>query len=49
MIESGMVKEEDIAKFASRIRSEGIRLLNLIDAIIKLSKIEERVQADTFQ
>ena len=49
LIESGMVKEEDIAKFASRIRSEGIRLLNLIDAIIKLSKIEERVQADTFQ
>ena len=49
LIENGMVKEEDMAKFASRIRSEGMRLLNLIDAIIRLSKIEEGVQADSFQ
>lgn len=41
MIENGMAKDEDIKKFASTIRTEGSRLLNLIDSIIKLSKIEE--------
>lgn len=41
MINSGMVKTEDIDKFSARIRQEGVRLLNLIDDIIKLSKIEE--------
>lgn len=41
MIERGMVKGEDIVKFASIIRKEGQRLLNLIDDIIKLSKIED--------
>jgi two-component system phosphate regulon sensor histidine kinase PhoR len=41
MIENGMVKDEDIKKFATIIRAEGSRLLNLIDSIIKLSKIEE--------
>ncbi|NLY46040.1 MAG: hypothetical protein GX053_08660 [Tissierella sp.] len=41
MIESGMVKGEDITKFASIIRKEGGRLLNLIGDIIKLSKIED--------
>jgi two-component system phosphate regulon sensor histidine kinase PhoR len=41
MIESGMAKDIDIKDFASTIRTEGARLLNLIDSIIKLSKIEE--------
>lgn len=41
MIENGMAKDEDIKKFAAIIRAEGSRLLNLIDSIIKLSKIEE--------
>lgn len=41
MIKSGMAKGEDIVKFASIIRKEGERLLNLIDDIIKLSKIED--------
>lgn len=41
MIENGMAKNEDIKKFASTIRAEGSRLLNLIDSIIKLSKLEE--------
>lgn len=41
MIENGMAKDEDINKFASIIRTEGARLLNLIDSIINLSKIEE--------
>lgn len=41
MIENEMVKDEDIKRFASTIRKEGVRLLSLIDSIIKLSKIEE--------
>ena len=41
MIESGMAKGEDIVKFASIIRKEGARLLDLIDSIIRLSKLEE--------
>lgn len=41
MIKNDMVKGEDITKFASIIRKEGERLLNLIDDIIKLSKIED--------
>lgn len=41
MIENGMAKDKDVKKFASTIRAEGSRLLNLIDSIIKLSKIEE--------
>lgn len=41
MIENGMAKDEDIKKFASTIRREGSRLLDLIDSIIKLSKIED--------
>lgn len=43
LIENGMARDEDIKKFAATIRSEGSRLLNLIDSIIKLSKIEEGV------
>lgn len=41
MIKNGMAKGDDIIKFASTIRKEGGRLLNLIDDIIKLSKIED--------
>lgn len=41
MIENGMAKGEDIKKFASIIKTEGSRLLDLIDSIIKLSKIDE--------
>lgn len=40
MIEYGMVKEEDIPKFAGIIKEEGTRLLSLIDSILDLSKIE---------
>lgn len=41
MIKSGMAKDSDVKEFASTIMTEGSRLLNLIDSIIKLSKIEE--------
>ena len=42
MIQTGMAKTEDITRFASIIRSEGLRLLNIIDSVIRLSNIEEK-------
>lgn len=42
IIQTGMAKDEDISRFASIIRSEGLRLLDIIDSIIRLSKIEEK-------
>lgn len=48
MIENGMVTGKDITKFASIIKSEGDRLLNLVDSIMRLSKIEEGKIRKTF-
>lgn len=42
IIETGMVKQEDIKRFSRIIREEGTRLLYLIDSIMRLSKIEEK-------
>lgn len=44
MIESGIVKDEDIKRFSARIHKEAKRLVALIGDIIKLSRLEE--QAD---
>ncbi len=41
MIENNMVSPENVSKFASIIHKEGLRLLELIDNIIKLSKLDE--------
>ena len=49
MIETGTAKGEDIKKFAAIIRGEGDRLLELINSIIKLSKIEDEVHNKDFQ
>lgn len=40
MIESGMVGSEDTRRFAGIIHREGIRLLNMINEIIQLSKFD---------
>lgn len=44
MIASGMTNEEDTKKFAGTIHKEGLRLLELIDSIINLSRIEGEVK-----
>lgn len=49
IIQGGIAKEDDIKRFASIIREEGTRLLNLIDDIIRLSKIEESKGQRDFQ
>lgn len=41
LIESGLVKHEDLPKFARNIRRESSRLVNLIDDIIRLSQLDE--------
>ncbi len=42
LIENGLVKEEDLPRFISRIRSESSRLATLVDNIIELSQLDER-------
>ncbi|WP_297281032.1 cell wall metabolism sensor histidine kinase WalK [uncultured Anaerococcus sp.] len=42
LIATGIAKENDIKKFANIIYKEGNRLLEMIDDIIKISKIDEK-------
>lgn len=41
LIESGLMKPEDLPRFAGHIRSEASRLVTLIDDIIRLSQLDE--------
>ena len=41
MIRYGLAKPEDIPNFATRIHNEAARLLNLVDDIMKLSRLDE--------
>lgn len=41
LIENGLAKEEDISRFAGRIRLEATRLVSLIEDIIRLSQFDE--------
>lgn len=41
IIEKGIVKSEDIPHFAGKIHSEAVRLLALIEDIIKISRLDE--------
>lgn len=41
IIEKGIVKKEDIPHFAGNIHSEAMRLLSLIEDIIKISRLDE--------
>lgn len=42
MIENGMAKDEDVRRFAERIRRESNRMLALVSDIITLSELDER-------
>lgn len=44
LIESGLVKEEDMPRFVGHIRSEAQRLVTLIGDIIRLSQLDEGVE-----
>ncbi|MFQ9998693.1 MAG: sensor histidine kinase, partial [Anaerococcus obesiensis] len=41
LIATGLAKDDDIKKFGQIINEEGNRLLNIIDDILKLSKLDE--------
>lgn len=41
IIENGIVRAEDIGRFAGKIRGEALRLLTLIEDIIRLSQLDE--------
>jgi len=44
LLESGMVKAEDMPRFVGHIRKEASRLVNLIEDIIRLSQLDEGVE-----
>ena len=43
LMENGLVKSEDIPRFVGHIRKEAVRLVNLIEDIIRLSQLDEGV------
>ena len=47
LLESGMVKPEDEARFVGHIRKEASRLVNLIEDIIRLSQLDEGISLPT--
>lgn len=49
LIESGVAREEDIRDFATKIRKESSRLLELINDIIKLSELDEGISYDEYE
>lgn len=48
MIETGLVKEEDVKNFAGKIRAEAERQLHLIGDIIQLSQLDVEQSRDDF-
>ncbi len=49
LLYSGMVKNEDISHFAEKIYLESMRMITLIDDIIKLSHLDENDSPYTFE
>ena len=47
LLESGIVKPEDISRFVGHIRREAARLVNLIEDIIRLSQLDEGIAVPT--
>ncbi len=49
LLENGLVKSEDVPRFVGHIRKEAVRLVNLIEDIIRLSQLDEGVAMPTEQ
>ncbi|MDD3183711.1 MAG: ATP-binding protein [Anaerostipes sp.] len=55
LIQAGIVKPEDIAGFSGKIHKEALRMIDMIDDIIKISKLDEneldleRTEIDLYQ
>ena len=44
LLENGIVKEEDVPRFVSNIRKEASRLVDLVNDIIRLSQLDEKME-----
>ena len=44
LLEKGIVKEEDVPRFVSNIRKEASRLVDLVNDIIRLSQLDEKIE-----
>ncbi len=49
LIENGLVKQSDVPRFVGHIRKEAVRLVDLIEDIIRLSQLDEGVELPTEQ
>ncbi len=49
LMETGLAKEEDIQRFSHEIRKSASRLLNLIDDILKLSRLDAGYQEELLE
>lgn len=49
IIENGIARPEDMGRFAGKIRAEAVRLLTLIEDIIRLSQLDEGGAAAAFE
>ncbi len=47
LLESGLVKKEDTEKFVGNIKNEAVRLVSLINDIIRLSQLDEQIKPPT--
>lgn len=47
LLEQGMVRTEDTQRFAGHIRKEAVRLVDLINDIIRLSQLDEQTELPT--
>lgn len=47
LIKNNMVKDEDIPVFAERIYNESARMINLVEDILKLSKLDEGIESES--
>lgn len=44
LLENGIVKDEDVPRFITNIRKEAVRLVDLINDIIRLSQLDEKTE-----
>lgn len=49
LLASGMVRNEDVAKFSSKIHTEAMRMITLVEDIIKLSHLDEGAEDMKYQ
>ncbi len=46
LIENSMIKQEDVPRFVGHIRKEALRLVTLVNDIIRLSQLDEKIELE---